>query len=104
MGPTVLYCPNLTSIYTTGIDGRQMKSFVEARSKGGVPLKRVGMSDDDEVDEREEKWLKENVEEVEFFEPDSDLEDEEELFEVEDFTDSEDEDVDMDEEEHPHPH
>ncbi|KAJ8080619.1 hypothetical protein PM082_017453 [Marasmius tenuissimus] len=98
-GPTVLYCPNLTSIYTTGIRGKQMKSFVEARRQGGVPLKRVGMSDDDEVDEREEKWLKDNVEEVEFFEPDSDFED---VYEVDEFTDSEDGESDMDEDEHSH--
>ncbi|KAG7088466.1 hypothetical protein E1B28_012455 [Marasmius oreades] len=81
-GPSVLYCPNLISIYTTGIDGKQMKAFIEARRQGGVPVKRVGMSEDDDVEEREEKWLKEHVEEVEFFEPDSDFE--EAFVEIED--------------------
>ncbi|KAK7056759.1 hypothetical protein VNI00_002476 [Paramarasmius palmivorus] len=74
--PTVLYCPNLSAIYTTGIDGKDMKAFVEARRRGGVPLTKVGVSEEDEVEERDEKWLKGNVEEFERFEPDSDYEEE----------------------------
>uniref|UniRef100_A0A0W0F3N2 Uncharacterized protein n=1 Tax=Moniliophthora roreri TaxID=221103 RepID=A0A0W0F3N2_MONRR len=73
--PSVLYCPNLSAIYTTGVSGTAMRKFVEARRSGGVPLKKVGMSGDDEVDNRDEKWLKDNVDEFEYFEPESDYED-----------------------------
>ncbi|KAG6918323.1 hypothetical protein DXG01_015181 [Tephrocybe rancida] len=70
-----IYCPNLQSITTTGVSGPEMRLFVEARKGAGVPLKRVMMSEEDVVDEKDLKWLRAHVEEVDFFEP-SDSEEE----------------------------
>ncbi|GLB38500.1 putative F-box-like [Lyophyllum shimeji] len=64
-----IYCPNLHTITTTGIDGAEMRAFIEARKAAGVPVKRVMMSDEDEVEEKDERWLREHLEELEFFEP-----------------------------------
>ncbi|RDB17917.1 hypothetical protein Hypma_000923 [Hypsizygus marmoreus] len=85
-----VFCPNLHTISTTGIEGAKMKKFVELRKAAGVPVKRVQMSEEDDVDEKEEKWLRAHVEEFEFFEP-SDSEEE--------FVDLEGEDDEMDEDE-----
>ncbi|KXN88239.1 hypothetical protein AN958_07698 [Leucoagaricus sp. SymC.cos] len=70
-----VYCPQLEEITTTGITGTQMKEFVVARAKAGLTLKKVFMSEDDDVDVNVEQWLKENVHEFEFFSP-SDSEEE----------------------------
>lgn len=75
---TKVYCPNLHTMTTTGIEGSRMRAFVEARKTAGVPLKKVFMSQEDEVNEKEEKWLRDNLEALEFFEP-SDTEEEMEL-------------------------
>jgi F-box-like len=69
------YCPNLHTIWTTGIHGRQMKTFIEMRRVAGMPIKRVGMSQQDEIGEREESWIKDHVETLEFFEPSDSEED-----------------------------
>ncbi|KAF8195454.1 hypothetical protein BJ912DRAFT_1040399 [Pholiota molesta] len=71
------------------VDGFRLKQLVEARKKLGAPLKRVFMSHHDRVTEKEEKWLRANLEELEFFEP-SDSEEEVEDFVEEDGEDSED--------------
>jgi len=70
-----LYCPNLHTITTSGITGAHMKAFIFARKAARVPIKRVLMSEEDDVDEQQEQWLRANVEEFEFFEP-SDSEEE----------------------------
>lgn len=72
---TKLYCPNLHTIITTGIEGARVKAFVEARRAAGVPIKKVLMSEEDAIDEKEENWLRAHVDELEFFEP-SDSEEE----------------------------
>ena len=76
--PTKTYCPNLHTIWTTGIYGLQMKMFIEMRQAAGMPIKRVFMSQEDAVGEKEERWIKDHVESLEFFEP-SDSEDIDEL-------------------------
>ncbi|KAG5640145.1 hypothetical protein DXG03_000932, partial [Asterophora parasitica] len=72
---TKIVCPKLHTVTTTGIPGAEMRQFVEARRAAGVPIKRVMLSEEDDVDEKDEKWLRAHVEEFDFFEP-SDSEEE----------------------------
>lgn len=65
---TQMYCPNLTTITTSGIRGKLMKDFVEARKAAGFPIKTVAMSESDKVREKDEKWLRRNVQSFEYFE------------------------------------
>lgn len=74
-GKKLLYCPNLHSITSTGIDGKRMKKFVEGRRLGGAPLKGVYMSQEDDVEEKEENWFRKHVDNFDYFEP-SESEDE----------------------------
>ncbi|KAG5654266.1 hypothetical protein H0H81_005512 [Sphagnurus paluster] len=85
-----IYCPNLHTITTTGIDGAEMRGFVEARKAAGVPIKRLMMSEEDEIEDKDEKWLRAHVEEFDFFEP-SDSEEE-----LVDLTEDDESDNDMD--------
>ncbi|KAG6876304.1 hypothetical protein C0993_004171 [Termitomyces sp. T159_Od127] len=81
-----IFCPNLYKIIATGVSGAEMCSFIKARNAAGVPIKQVMMSEEDEIEEGDIRWLREHVEELDFFEPsDEEYEDE-------------DEDVDEDEE------
>ncbi|KAF5369445.1 hypothetical protein D9758_002646 [Tetrapyrgos nigripes] len=91
-GQMVVYCPRLVNIATNGIDGKQMKKFVEVRKAAGAPIARVSMSEDDVVDEREEAWLRDHLEELEFFEPSDEEEIEVDVSDI----DEEDEDMDTD--------
>lgn len=86
---SVVFCPNLTTLMTTGVDGPAMKKFVEARRQGGAPLSKVSMSDDDDLEDKEERWLRDHLDELEFFEP---SDSEEELIEI----DEDDEEMDID--------
>lgn len=81
-----IYCRALEAITTAGISGKQMKEFIEARAKAGVPVKRVFMSEKDDVDGPSERWLREHVKEFEYFDP-SDSE-EEVLLELDDMDES----------------
>jgi len=69
------YCPTLESLTTSGITGRRMREFIEARKKAGVPVQRVMMSEYDDIDDGSEKWLKKNTQEFTLFDP-SDSEEE----------------------------
>lgn len=86
---SVVFCPHLTTLMTTGIDGPAMRKFVEARRLGGAPLSKVSMSDDDVLEDKEERWLRAHLDELEFFEP---SDSEEELIEI----DEDDEAMDTD--------
>ncbi|KAG7443059.1 uncharacterized protein BT62DRAFT_347562 [Guyanagaster necrorhizus] len=68
-------CPNLHTVTTTGISGKKMRSFVEARKRADAPISKVLMSERDDVEEKDKKWLSSHLEEFEFFEP-SDSEEE----------------------------
>jgi len=92
--PTKTYCPNLHTIWTSGIFGPQMKKLIEMRKAAGMPIRRVFMSRQDAVGECEENWLKDNVETFEFFEP-SDMEDTD-VSEMEEEDDDDDDDDDLD--------
>lgn len=82
-----IYCPALEAITTSGISGKQMREFVEVRAKAGVPVKRVFMSEKDDVDLSSERWLKDHVKEFEYFDP---SDSEEEVFEIDDMDDIDD--------------
>ncbi|KAE9404063.1 hypothetical protein BT96DRAFT_955791 [Gymnopus androsaceus JB14] len=90
---SVAFCPHLTTLITTGIDGAAMRKFVEARKQGGAPLSKVSMSEEDFLEEKEEKWLREHLVELDFFEP---SESEEELVEIDGDDDAMDTDSDLD--------
>jgi len=79
--PTAFYCPILDTVTTSGILGRAMCRFVEARKLAGMPVKRVFMSDNDVLDDEDEAWLRGHLETFELFEP-SDEEEESEASDV----------------------
>lgn len=83
------YCPNLNSIWTSGITGEQMKKLIDTRKAAGVPIKRVFMSSQDTPSARDEKWIKDHVESLEYFDP-SDSEEEFTEVEVSDWDPMED--------------
>jgi hypothetical protein len=67
--PAAFYCPNLDTLTTSGVDGMTMRVFIEARRKAGIPVKRVFMSEEDEVDINDEVWLRDQLETFELYEP-----------------------------------
>jgi hypothetical protein len=72
-----LFCPKLEEITTTGLDAKGMKALIIARRDAGAPLKRVHMAINHELLTDDELWIRENVEELHFYEPsDSDSEEE----------------------------
>lgn len=71
--------PSLTSMMITGLDGPDIKSLVKGREEAGFPLITLFVDRESEVEEEEEEWLKEHLQEYKYFE------------------ESEDEDVDIDE-------
>jgi len=76
-----IFCPKLEAITTDQVDGPELKALVTKRRELGVPLKSLYISEHDEVSKKDEKWLRANLEEVQFFEP-SDSEDEYDDIEV----------------------
>ncbi|TFK40561.1 hypothetical protein BDQ12DRAFT_647608 [Crucibulum laeve] len=76
-----VYCPLLESLSTTGVEGAQIRAFVDSRIKAGHPVKKVFICEEDDVDPKDETWLRDRVETLEFFEA-SDSEDE--IFELDD--------------------
>ncbi|KAJ3747298.1 hypothetical protein DFH05DRAFT_1540934 [Lentinula detonsa] len=95
-GPTqsVVFCPHLTTLMTTGVDGSAMRNFVEVRKQGGAPLSKVSMSEEDDLDEKEETWLREHLDELDFFEPsDSEEEIEMEIDDPDEMDDDNDDDM-----------
>lgn len=73
--PPVLYLPKLATLMSSGITSNLMREFVRIRKAYGVPLRKVMMSELDEIEEEDEQWLKANLPEgFEIYEP-SDSED-----------------------------
>ena len=89
-----LFCPRLEGIVTNRVSGMQVKKLVLTRRKLGAPLKRVSMSQEDPLSAKEERCIRRNVEEFDFFVP-SDSEEESETDEDENGEDG-DEDGDED--------
>jgi hypothetical protein len=64
--------PSLTTLSTTDVPGHQMRELVQKRKEAGVPLKAVYMEENDEITDHDLQWLKDNVEEFDFFEASDD--------------------------------
>ena len=64
-----LFCPCLESVITYGVPGKEIKELLHARLKLGVPLKRVSMSQEDALSMKEERWIREHVEEFKLLVP-----------------------------------
>ena len=80
-----IFCPRLEGIVTEYVTGMQIKQLLLARRKLGSPLKRVWMSQNDQISGNEERWIRANVKEFEIFEPsDSEEDTDDEGDEVED--------------------
>jgi len=82
-GPLVdipkIFCPKLEEITTTGLDGGSIKALIIARRDAGAPLKKVHMALSHNLLTDDELWIRDNVEELRFYEPsDSDSEEEDE--------------------------
>lgn len=67
-----LCLPSLTTLTTADVPGHEIRELVQKRKDAGVPLKAVYMEENDEVTDQDLKWLKENVEEFDFFEASDD--------------------------------
>ncbi|KAG1880642.1 hypothetical protein C8R48DRAFT_170191 [Suillus tomentosus] len=64
--------PSLTTLSTADVPGDQIRELVQKRKEAGVPLKAVYMEENDEVTPDDLQWLKDNVEEFDFFEASDD--------------------------------
>lgn len=78
--PPAFYLPHLDTLTTAGVSGEEMRHLIEERKKAGVPIKRLFMCEDDDVDMAHEGWFREQLETFELFEP---SDDEDELDELE---------------------
>ncbi|KAH9936311.1 uncharacterized protein B0H18DRAFT_319726 [Fomitopsis serialis] len=69
------FLPRLESLMTTGLSGKDVRKLIEARKAMGKPIKQVFMNQDDDLEEEDEQWIKDNVDEFEYFEGSDDEED-----------------------------
>jgi len=83
-----LYCPKLETLRVAGVDGAAVRKFVAVRKAAGAAVSELLMSDRDrdDMDEKDERWLRANVSTFDFFEP-SDSEEEEMVVDEEDMDD-----------------
>ncbi|PPQ65841.1 hypothetical protein CVT26_000775 [Gymnopilus dilepis] len=73
------FCPKLETLTTNEVEFDEIKALILKRKEIGIPIKSLFVSQLDGITKKEEKWLRENLEELEFFEPsdsDEDFEDE----------------------------
>ncbi|KAF8908889.1 hypothetical protein CPB84DRAFT_1724676 [Gymnopilus junonius] len=70
-----IFCPKLEAFTANQVDGAELRILVTKRRELGAPLKSLYISQFDEISKKDEKWLRANLEEVQFFEP-SDSEEE----------------------------
>ncbi|KAJ7764172.1 hypothetical protein DFH07DRAFT_812129 [Mycena maculata] len=82
-----VYCPKLDTLRIAGVDGAAVRKLVAARKAAAAPVTRVLVSNRDFVDPKDEKWLRANVDELEFFEP---SDSEEEVVDADDEMDEDD--------------
>lgn len=90
-----VFCAKLDTLTTNEADGARVQELVAARKAAGAPLARVFMSNMDRVTAKEERWLRANLAELEFFEP-SDSEDEVEVYDEDGDEWETDDDADLD--------
>lgn len=69
-----IYCPQLHTVTLTGVDGKEIRELVEARKAAGHPLKKVFMCTEDDITSSDEKWLRKNLESLEYFDASDDSE------------------------------
>ncbi|KAJ7645406.1 hypothetical protein DFH06DRAFT_998357 [Mycena polygramma] len=77
-GTVPMYCPKLESLRVEGMEGGQVRALVAARKAAGAPLTHVYIGNLDFVSNKDESWLRANVDTFDFFEP-SDSEEEVEM-------------------------
>ena len=66
--PASKLLPALRTMRVKGSSGDVLRQVVDARAKVGLPLKRLCIDFGSEVDKEDDLWLREKVEEVEYFE------------------------------------
>ncbi|KAF7314227.1 hypothetical protein MKEN_00895100 [Mycena kentingensis (nom. inval.)] len=78
---TPMYLPKLDFLRIAGLDGDELQTLVKARKAMKVPLAQLWVSTRDEVDSKDDEWLKKNVETFDYYEPsdESDLEMDDEI-------------------------
>ncbi|KAJ7044072.1 hypothetical protein C8F04DRAFT_991258 [Mycena alexandri] len=86
-GSAPQYCPKLESLRVEGVEGSELRKLVATRKTAGAPLQQVFIGNRDFVDPKDERWLRANVETLDFFDPSDDSEPESDVLEVMD-TDS----------------
>ena len=59
--------PSLTSIAISGLDCTSIRRLVQDRREAGFPLKKLYVDEDSEIDEEDEEWFNEHVEEFSYF-------------------------------------
>ena len=60
--------PKLDNLTTTSLSGKEMRRLIEARKAMGKPLTRVYMNEADVLEAEDETWIKDNVEDFQYFE------------------------------------
>lgn len=70
--PHQVFLPRLTTLFTSGISGYDVRPLVQGRQRAGVPLRMVFVPYSVFVHSEEERWLKENLEKFDYFEESDD--------------------------------
>ncbi|KAH9841549.1 uncharacterized protein C8Q71DRAFT_337009 [Rhodofomes roseus] len=70
--------PRLETLTTSGLSGKDVRKLIEARKAMNRPVKTVFMNQMDELEEEDEQWIKDNVDEFDYFEGS----DEEDILEI----------------------
>ncbi|KAJ7784610.1 hypothetical protein B0H16DRAFT_304076 [Mycena metata] len=81
-GTAPQYCPKLESLRVEGVEGAELRELVATRKTAGAPLQQVFIGSRDFVDAKDERWLRANVDTVDFFDPSDDSEPEPEELDV----------------------
>lgn len=64
----VTFLPRLESLTTAGLDGPRVREVAETRKAMGLPLKSLYINEEDDVEEDDERWFEENVDDFQRFE------------------------------------
>ena len=75
-------CPRLTTFSVAGVDGSDLKDLVQTRKEKGYPLTEMFVDKEAFMDKEDMKWLRENLEVLDFFEGSEDGFDEGSVMEV----------------------
>ncbi|CAK5284217.1 unnamed protein product [Mycena citricolor] len=67
-----LYCPKLQALRIEGIGPNQLKKLISARKSVGAPIRKLYLSTHDELEVAREQWVRDNVEEFDYFDPSDD--------------------------------